>query len=113
MNSEQISSEKARKTRTRLLGRFESDGSQESAGEVQGPSAHAFEGTDIIQSVRGWESLKKASCAGSVVQPVPNGRVVKGGWANVPKMYVQLSVHFFEIRNTESYVYIKVGLHWC
>ena len=88
MNSEQISSEKAKKARTRLLGRFESDESQESLGEVSGTSANSLEGNNIIQTVGGRESPKKVSCAGSVVQPVPNGRVVKGGWANIPKMYV-------------------------
>ena len=96
MNGEQISSEKTKKARTRLLGRFESDGSQESV-EVQGPSAHSVEGTYAVQAVGGRESPKKASCAECVVQPVPNGRAVKGGWANIPKMYVQYSVHFFEI----------------
>lgn len=113
MNSEQISSEKAEKARTRLLGRFEGDGSQESAGEVQGPSAHSVEGTNAIQTVGRRESPKKMSCAGSVVQPIPNGRVVKGGWANLPKMYVQYSDHFFEIHDIVGYVYMKVCLHWC
>ena len=94
VNSEQTSSEKAKKARTRLLGRFESDGSQESLGEVPELSAHSVGGTNVIQTVGERESPKKGSCAGSVVQPVPNGRVVKGGWANLPKTYVQCYVYF-------------------
>ena len=34
------------------------------------------------------ESPEKPTFTVSVVQPVPNGRPTKGGWANLPKMCV-------------------------
>ena len=87
------SSGKAEKARTRLLGRFEtaSSHSQESGDEVQVPALSPERipddgGKEVAEEKVESSKKQKQTRAGSVIQPVPSGRAVKGGWANLPKM---------------------------
>ena len=91
MNGEKVSSGKAKNARTRLLRRFEVDGSQESGGKVQVPLVDSTleSNTEVLKEIHvtgEMENPKKSHCGGSVVQPASSGRFVKGGWANLPKM---------------------------
>ena len=86
------SSEKTERARTRLLGRFETASSQESGDEVPVPQASSTEmAVDPKETTEAERESppKKSSCnGGSVVQPVLSGRSVKGGWASLPRTYV-------------------------
>ena len=81
---------KCEKARARLLDRFETAGSQESGDEIHSSPSSYEMAQSLALAKEPTESPEKPTFAVSVVQPIHTGRPAKGGWANLPKMYVHV-----------------------